>query len=189
MNRIAATETSPTTPVDAADRAATGRPDEAGPAAACSCAGLSRRRVVTTGALGALAATALAACGGDDDGATTTPTAGETAGGGATGGSGGAGAGGVVAKVADVPVGGAIPGQTPDGTKIILSQPEAGKVVAFDSRCPHQGCQVAPQGDVLACPCHGSKFQVADGAVINGPATKGLTPVTVTISGADIVAG
>jgi cytochrome b6-f complex iron-sulfur subunit len=151
--------------------------------------GPTRRRVVTTGALGALAATALAACGGDEETPGTTPPAGET-GSASAGGTSSAGAGGdVIAKVADVPVGGAIAGQTPDGTKVILSQPKAGEVVAFDARCPHQGCTVAPSGDTLRCPCHGSTFETTDGAVINGPATKGLQAVSVTISGDDIIAG
>ena len=159
-------------------------PTQAQPGAA----GPTRRRVVTTGALGALAATALAACGGDEETPATTPSAGET-GSASAGASSGSTGGDVIAKVADVPVGGAIAGQTPDGTKVILSQPKAGEVVAFDARCPHQGCTVAPSGDTLRCPCHGSTFETADGAVINGPATKGLQAVSVTISGDDIIAG
>jgi cytochrome b6-f complex iron-sulfur subunit len=195
MNRIATTAAAA-----GATTAATGTTAAAGPAAtveggateptrACPCAtgqgatGPSRRRVVTTGALGALAATALAACGGDDEPAATTPSS-----------AGGAPqttteGGGVIAKVADVPVGGAVPGRTADGVKIILSRPEAGTVVAFDARCPHQGCTVAPSGDTLRCPCHGSTFQTSDGAVINGPATSGLATVPVSVSGDDIVAG
>jgi cytochrome b6-f complex iron-sulfur subunit len=164
---------------------------QAGSARAAT-AGPTRRRVVTTGALGALAATALAACGGDDETPATQPTAGET-GSSSAGPSGttdgGSTGGDVIAKVADVPVGGAIAGQTADGTKVILCQPQPGKVVAFDSRCPHQGCTVAPAGDKLSCPCHGSTFQTADGSLINGPATKGLEPVAVTVSGDDVVAG
>jgi Rieske Fe-S protein len=152
-------------------------------------AGPTRRRVVKTGALGALAATALAACGGDEETPEPTASAGEP-GSASAGGTGGSSAGGdVIAKVADVPVGGAIAGQTPDGTKVILVQPKAGEVVAFDARCPHQGCTVAPSGDTLRCPCHGSTFETVDGAVINGPATKGLRAVSVTISGDDILAG
>ena len=150
--------------------------------------GPTRRRVVTTGALGALAATALAACGGDEETPAATPSAGEP-GSASAGGTGGSAGGDVIAKVADVPVGGAIAGQTPDGTKVILAQPKAGEVVAYDARCPHQGCTVAPAGENLRCPCHGSAFKTADGSVINGPATKGLRTVSVTISGDDIVAG
>jgi len=157
---------------------------------------LTRRRVVATTVLGAVAATALAACGGDDGAATTTqPSAGDTgsasAGGDATASAteGSSSGDGVLAKLADIPVGGATSGQTADGTAIILSQPSAGKVVAFDARCPHQGCTVAPAGDKLACPCHGSSFKTADGSLINGPATRGLTEVAVKVDGDDVVAG
>jgi Rieske Fe-S protein len=153
------------------------------------------RRVVAATAFGALAAGALAACGGgaDDPVPTTQPSAnggGSSAGSGAGGSAtGGGGSGDVIAKVADIPVGGAINGQTPDGTKVILSQPSAGKVVAFDARCPHQGCTVAPSGDKLLCPCHGSSFKTDDGSVITGPATSGLSEVTVSVDGEDVVAG
>jgi cytochrome b6-f complex iron-sulfur subunit len=150
------------------------------------------RRVVAASGLGVLAAGALAACGGDADPIPTTqPSAGKTgsasAGGSpsATEGSGG----GAIAKIADIPVGGAIHGQTAGGTKVILSQPQAGEVVAFDARCPHQGCTVAPSGDKLRCPCHGSTFRTADGSLISGPATTGLTEVTVSVDGDDVVAG
>jgi len=183
MSRIAE-GTATATPEDGAT------PAERIPAAP-GATGPTRRRVVTATALGALAATALAACGGDDEDPipTTQPSAGDTGSASAGSSAGAEGEGGVIAKVADVPVGGAIAGQTPDGIKVILSQPKAGEVVAFDARCPHQGCTVAPSGDTLRCPCHGSTFETADGAVINGPATKGLRAVSVTISGDDIIAG
>ena len=33
---------------------------------------------------------------------------------------------------------------------------------------------------IIACPCHGSEFDANTGAVIRGPATRGLTPIKVT---------
>ena len=38
----------------------------------------------------------------------------------------------------------------------------------------------------IDCTCHGSKFSVQDGSVLNGPATTGLTPVTVKVDGGQI---
>ena len=36
------------------------------------------------------------------------------------------------------------------------------------------GCSLSEgklEGDVVVCPCHGSRFRVTDGAVVQGPAT------------------
>jgi Rieske Fe-S protein len=47
------------------------------------------------------------------------------------------------------------------------------------------GCEVAASG---ACPCHGSKFNVETGAVVNGPANAPLAAVPVTVSGGQVYA-
>ena len=95
-------------------------------------------------------------------------------------------AGTVVAKLADIPVGGST------GTKIgdapvMLAQPTAGKVVCFSAICPHQGCPVGAAGKEYDCPCHGSKFDAATGAVLAGPAQTGLTVIKVAVSGDSVV--
>jgi len=53
--------------------------------------------------------------------------------------------------------------------------------VSYDTVCPHLGCtvQYAPSADLMICPCHGSQFKVSDGAVISGPAPRGLTKLDV----------
>lgn len=44
----------------------------------------------------------------------------------------------------------------------------------FSARCTHLGCRVnAAQGDLLVCPCHGSRFRL-DGSVAIGPARRPL---------------
>jgi Rieske Fe-S protein len=48
---------------------------------------------------------------------------------------------------------------------------------------------VAPKGENLVCPCHGSTFKPADGSVVKGPATAPLNAVAVSVSGDAIVAG
>ena len=40
---------------------------------------------------------------------------------------------------------------------------------------------------VIVCPCHGSKFAVADGAVTAGPAKRPLPAKTVAVEGDSIV--
>ena len=46
---------------------------------------------------------------------------------------------------------------------------------ALNAVCTHLGCLTVwkPEGDVIACPCHGSTFQ-RDGRVIAGPAPRPL---------------
>ena len=68
---------------------------------------------------------------------------------------------------------------TGDPGVIIATAP--GQFVAYDSVCPHAGCQVGyyAQSKSLVCPCHGSQFQVATGDVISGPAPQGLTKLHV----------
>jgi cytochrome b6-f complex iron-sulfur subunit len=40
-------------------------------------------------------------------------------------------------------------------------------------KCTHQGCEVRPNDQLLACPCHGSEFD-RQGKVLEGPAEKPL---------------
>ncbi len=93
-----------------------------------------------------------------------------------------------LAKLADIPVGGSI-SATLDGAPILISQPEAGTVVAFSAICTHQGCIVAPGDAEFACPCHASRFTLTDGAVRGGPAQRPLDKVQVAVEGESIVAG
>jgi Rieske Fe-S protein len=44
-----------------------------------------------------------------------------------------------------------------------------------------------PQGGVITCPAHGSQFNPGTGAVEQGPASTGLTPVAVKIAGQNVV--
>lgn len=48
----------------------------------------------------------------------------------------------------------------------------------LSSICPHEGCNVTWREDAnqFACPCHDSFFS-ADGAVLSGPARRGLDPL------------
>lgn len=59
-----------------------------------------------------------------------------------------------------------------DGPPIFLSRSDEG-FEAVSTRCTHRGCSVAPESGVLACPCHGSRFQF-DGTLLEGPASRPL---------------
>jgi nitrite reductase/ring-hydroxylating ferredoxin subunit len=53
---------------------------------------------------------------------------------------------------------------------------------AVSMRCTHRGCRVAPAGDRLACPCHGSEFRYT-GEVLEGPASEPLRRYPVMVDG------
>jgi Rieske Fe-S protein len=130
--------------------------------------GTTSRRAMLAGAGAAGVVVTLAACGSSSGGS----TAGSTPGGG--------GAGGAI-KAADVPVGG---GKIFKDQDLVVTQPAAGQFKAFTATCTHAGCPVSSVSDgTINCNCHGSRYSVEDGSVKNGPATKGLTPKTVTVSG------
>jgi thiosulfate dehydrogenase [quinone] large subunit len=81
-----------------------------------------------------------------------------------------------------VPVGGWAAFTDPaTGEPALVIQQTAGDFVAFDAVCPHEGCTVAyaQSAKIIACPCHGSEFDAQSGAVIRGPATRGLAPISV----------
>nr|WP_280696377.1 Rieske (2Fe-2S) protein [Kitasatospora sp. GP82] len=87
--------------------------------------------------------------------------------------------------VSAVPVGGSAQVADPEtGDAVYIVQPKRGQYCGLSSICSHSGCTVdAPKNGQLLCPCHGSRFDAATGAVINGPATKPLPKYTVTREG------
>ncbi|BDO40593.1 Rieske (2Fe-2S) protein [Cellulomonas sp. NTE-D12] len=145
--------------------------------------GLSRRDLLVRGGavgLGVAAVGVLAACGASSSGG--------SGGSGAAGGSGsGGGAAGGLAKVSDIPVGGALATKV-DGKPVLLVQQTAGTVTAFSAICTHQGCTVMAAKTDLECPCHGSVFGL-DGSVKQGPAPSPLPPVDVHVVNGTVVAG
>jgi thiosulfate dehydrogenase [quinone] large subunit len=89
-----------------------------------------------------------------------------------------------IGSASSVPVGGSATFTDPStGDPSLVIQHDAGHFVAFDAICPHAGCTVAYQSgaDIIACPCHGSEFNPANGDVVQGPATYGLTPIKVIL--------
>ena len=90
-------------------------------------------------------------------------------------------AGTELGPAADVPVGG---GKVYPDQRIVVTQPQAGTFAAFSAVCPHQGCTVdSVQDGTIGCPCHGSKFKIADGSVVQGPANRPLEKKNVKVTG------
>jgi nitrite reductase/ring-hydroxylating ferredoxin subunit len=87
-----------------------------------------------------------------------------------------------LASTTDIPVGGAA---VFSSQAVVVTQPTAGEFKCFSSVCTHAGCSVAA-GETLDCPCHGSKFSITDGSVLQGPASVALPEKTIAVSGGEI---
>src|SRR5207248_974836 len=141
--------------------------------------GLTGRRAVL-GFGGAAALAALAGCGTASNQSSDDPTGGANAPttGAATPTSAAAPApsnghaGGPLAQTSEIPVGG---GKIFADASVVVTQPTTGQFKAFSSICTHQQCPVTSvSGGTINCPCHGSKYSIADGSVKSGPAPKPL---------------
>jgi len=83
-----------------------------------------------------------------------------------------------LASASDVPSGG---GVVLGSQKIVLTN-TGGTIRGFSAACTHQGCTVGGvSGGTINCPCHGSRFDAASGAVVNGPASRALATVRVVV--------
>ncbi|MER5442402.1 Rieske (2Fe-2S) protein [Streptomyces sp. NPDC002790] len=87
-------------------------------------------------------------------------------------------------KTSDIPVGG---GKVFPADKVVVTQPAKGDFKAFSAACTHQGCTVKDvSGGTINCPCHGSKFKVADASVAGGPAPRPLDTRQIKVTGDSI---
>jgi cytochrome b6-f complex iron-sulfur subunit len=158
---------------------------------------ISRERFIRLGsALGVGAACAsLVACGGGASSSGGGGSGGGNGGGGDSGGGsskkssgGGAKAGGTaIVSESEVAPGSAHKFED-SGNPAILVHLDNGEFVAYSAVCTHQGCDVAYKDGNLACPCHGSIFDPADGAaVVTGPAQRPLPEIPVKVEGGEVV--
>ena len=84
-----------------------------------------------------------------------------------------------LARLADIPIGG---GTVFPAAGVVVTQPEPGRVHAFSMVCTHAGCAVGEVLDgTINCPCHGSRFAMADGSVVAGPAGRPLPELAVAV--------
>ncbi|GAB3212140.1 Rieske (2Fe-2S) protein [Marinactinospora thermotolerans] len=132
--------------------------------ASCAC-GMSRRRLLGAAGVAGVAAVGASGCGGPE------PTPHDNL------------HGQVIAQTGDVPVGG---GMISMSDKLVITQPEEGRFKAFSAVCAHAGCTVQEITDHIRCLCHGSRFDIATGEVLAGPATEPLEAFEVSVDGTDI---
>ncbi|MFC8126758.1 Rieske (2Fe-2S) protein [Streptomyces sp. NPDC057302] len=140
----------------------------------------SRRSVVAAAGVVSLAA-ALAACGESDDAYDSDDAADKSP---DEAGKPGGAAGAVLAKTSEIPVGG---GKIFKEEGVVVTQPTEGEFKAFSNRCTHKQCPVTSvEGGTINCPCHGSKFAIADGSVKASPAPKPLPTAEIRVDGDSI---
>jgi Rieske Fe-S protein len=136
---------------------------------------ISRRTVIMNAGLAAAAIAGLSSC----TNYTTAPGAEPSAA--ATSGSAAGGASQeLMAKAADIPVGS---GKIFPDAQTVITQPKNGEFKAFSAVCTHQGCIVATVTNTINCDCHGSKYSITDGSVVNPPAPKPLPAKTIKVDG------
>lgn len=140
--------------------------------------GVTRRHALAGMATAGVALPLLAACGGGDgQTATDQPTAGGPS-------RSAPSAEKALAKTTDIPVGS---GVIYPSANVVVTQPTAGTFKGFSATCTHQGCQVGRvSGGLIQCPCHGSEFSIADGSVVQGPASSPLPPVQLKVAKGEI---
>ena len=74
------------------------------------------------------------------------------------------------------------------GKDAVLIHLDDGNFVAYSAICTHAGCTVAYKNAQLACPCHGSVFDPANGAeVVSGPAQTPLPEIPVEVQNGEVV--
>ncbi len=92
-----------------------------------------------------------------------------------------------VGSVADIPPGSAKLVEV-EGKRIAVFN-VGGRYYAIDDTCPHRGGPLSEgtlQGEVVTCPWHGSKFNVATGAVLTPPARDGVSGYSVRDSAGEL---
>ena len=97
-----------------------------------------------------------------------------------------------VAKLADLPAGALLAVALPGGGRVCVAN-VGGELCAFADECPHAAFPMS-EGELRAdgtilCAWHGARFDPRTGAVVDGPAVRGLTVYDVAVSGDDIVVG
>ncbi|MFI9807123.1 Rieske (2Fe-2S) protein [Streptomyces sp. NPDC052301] len=129
-----------------------------------------RRTVLVTGAVALTVP--VVGCGGKTQSKPGSRTQSQTAG------------GGELARTSDIPEGG---GEIFKKQKVVVTQPQKGDFKAFSAICTHEGCTLAKVADgTIDCPCHGSRFHIADGTVARGPATRPLPKKSIKVEGNSI---
>ncbi|WP_336882814.1 Rieske (2Fe-2S) protein [Rhodococcus globerulus] len=87
--------------------------------------------------------------------------------------------------ISAVPVGG---GVILADEQVVITQPQEGVFHAFSAVCTHQGCIVSEVNDgTINCPCHGSRYSIVDGSVVQRPAQRPLRSYSLSLRADTII--
>jgi len=133
--------------------------------------GRGSRRAVLLGTGGVAAAAALTACGTSSGTNVNSPTGAGTA-------------SRDLGPTSAIPVGG---GHIFVEQDVVVTQPTKDNFKAFTATCTHQGCIVGQVKDgLIICPCHGSRYSITDGSVVQGPAPSPLAELAIDVAAGQI---
>ena len=92
-----------------------------------------------------------------------------------------------VATVQEVPPGQAK--QVTAGGRAVALFNVGGTFYAIDDTCPHRGASLSEgdmEGTAVSCPWHGARFDLATGAHLCPPASRGVAAYKVQVVGNDV---
>lgn len=92
---------------------------------------------------------------------------------------------------ADAVAEGAAVGFSVKGDEIAVAR-VSGTLYAFGDICTHRGCNLSMgevEGTTITCECHGSVFDMTNGAAVEGPATEPVPTFEVREDGGDLQVG
>jgi len=75
------------------------------------------------------------------------------------------------------------------GTHIAIAN-VGGTFYAVDDACSHMGCPLSDgqlDENTVVCGCHGSRFDLTNGTVVQGPARRPVPSFSVTVVGEDLM--
>ena len=96
-----------------------------------------------------------------------------------------------IARVGQVPVGGALPFNYPGRhDPCLLLRPDERTLLAYGQKCTHLSCAVVPrlESGELHCPCHVGSFDLATGRPLAGPPRRPLPRILLEIRGGVVYA-
>jgi cytochrome b6-f complex iron-sulfur subunit len=89
-----------------------------------------------------------------------------------------------VGTAKDYPTDGAHPAH--GATEHVIVVRRGGEIYALSGICTHKACDLEPAGGAIACPCHGSRFDL-DGSVRKGPAADALPHYGIAVIGGRLI--